>query len=122
MLHWIPFPAPTSFGSAAGEYQITSSTYASLSAQLGLTDWSQNTQDLMAAFLLQKQGVAADLQAGNLSAAIAAASGSWAAVPEGSGNLDHSRYTYASGTNTGQYQPSMPYQTFVNTYRANGGH
>ena len=116
------FPAPTKFGSAAGEYQITSATYAALSAQLGLTDWSQNTQDLMAAFLLQSKGVVADLQSGTLGAAITSASGTWAAVPEGSGSLDHSRYTYTSGPNAGQYQPSMPYQTFVNTYQANGGH
>jgi muramidase (phage lysozyme) len=115
------FPAPTIYGSAAGEYQILAPTYALLSAQLGLTDWSPQTQDLMAAFILQKIGVVADLQAGNLPAAITAASNQWSAVPMGSGTLDHSRYTYATGPHAGQYQPSTDYQAFINMYHANGG-
>jgi muramidase (phage lysozyme) len=116
------FPEGTSFSSAAGAYQITRSTYAELSEELSIGDFSTGTQDLMGAFLLYKKGAASALLNGDLPTAISIASERWAAAPEGAGSLDHSRYPYPpDSSRAGQYQPSMDYQQFIKLYHANGG-
>ena len=64
--------------SAAGRYQINFPTFQTLSRQTGLTDFSPATQDAMALQLAANKGALADIDAGNISAAIAKCKGVWA--------------------------------------------
>jgi len=106
---------------AAGAYQIEATTYAQLSAQLGLHDWSMHTQDLMGVINLYQTGAVAALEKGNLALAIADAAHQWAAIPKGSGVNNHSDMTYSKGVHAGQLQPSMDYTALVNYYHSQGG-
>jgi muramidase (phage lysozyme) len=63
---------------AAGRYQINFPTFQTLSRQTGLTDFSPATQDAMALQLAANKGALADIDAGNISAAIAKCKGVWA--------------------------------------------
>lgn len=67
--------------SAAGRYQINFPTFQTLSRQTGLTDFSPATQDAMALQLAANKGAIADIDAGNISAAIAKCKGVWASFP-----------------------------------------
>jgi muramidase (phage lysozyme) len=97
-------------------------TYAELSKELGLKDFSPGTQDLMGAFILYEIGATTALLNGDLPTAMLDASKQWAAVPGGPASLNHSHFRYPPNSNrAGQYQPSMDYQQFINLYHANGG-
>jgi muramidase (phage lysozyme) len=63
---------------AAGRYQINFPTFQTLSRQTGLSDFSPATQDAMALQLAANKGALADIDAGNISAAIAKCKGVWA--------------------------------------------
>ncbi len=106
---------------AAGAYQIErSGTYSQEVERLGLTDWSEHTQDLMAADLFALHGGVAALEAGDLAGAMKIASKTWAAVPKSTDD-DQSTKIYLRGKRKGQRQPSMHYSKFVKMYQDNGG-
>ena len=75
----------------------------------------------MATEQLLNKGIIADLQNGQLAAAVNQAAHTWAAVPLGSGSNDHSNFTYSQGPKIGLYQPSMPYASFLQAYHNAGG-
>ncbi len=65
---------------AAGRYQINWPTYQTVSGQTGLTDFSPDTQDAMAIQLCANKGALADIDAGNIQAAIAKCAPVWASL------------------------------------------
>lgn len=66
---------------AAGAYQMISTTFAQAQRALGLPDFSPDSQDAAAAWILQNLGVPALLNNGNIADAFVRASGTWAALP-----------------------------------------
>jgi lysozyme len=69
---------------AAGAYQIVPGTYDQLSEQLGLMDFSVDTQDIMAAHLIAQARAVEPLLRGDLPGAIARLRGTWPSLPGGS--------------------------------------
>ena len=67
--------------SASGRYQFLNKTWDPLAGQLGLTDFSEHSQDLAAVKLLKDSGAIEKLQAGDFEGAIKAAKGKWASFP-----------------------------------------
>src|SRR5262249_14850676 len=68
--------------SAAGRYQITADTFNTLSRQLGLSDFSPHSQDLMAVQYLINVGAINGAVAGDLDAVLPGAAHPWASLPE----------------------------------------
>jgi len=94
---------------AAGMYQINNGTWAEMGGKMGLSDFSPDTQDLLAVEILRTVGVIDKIVDGNIDPALSAASRRWAALPQGP-NLP------------GRYkQPYMKYDDFVSNYKAAGG-
>lgn len=95
---------------AAGMYQITRPTWREMSARMGLTDFSPETQDLAAVEILRAIGADADILRGDLGAALDKASRRWSSLPRGKGL-------------PGRYpaQPSVAYAAFEAHYRTAGG-
>ncbi|QSI78613.1 glycoside hydrolase family 24 protein [Niveibacterium microcysteis] len=94
---------------AAGMYQINKSTWKEMGGKMGLTDFSPATQDLLAVEILRTIHVIDDIVAGDVNAALKAASRRWAALPQGpklGGRYD---------------QPYMPYDEFISAYKRLGG-
>lgn len=83
---------PAYNSTAAGRYQINWPTFQTLARQTGLTDFSPATQDAMALQLCANKGALADIDAGNIPAAIARCSPVWASLP---------------GNSYGQHQQTM---------------
>jgi muramidase (phage lysozyme) len=73
--------------SAAGAYQITLALWSDLKVELGLTDFSSHTQDLMAAQVLIDKHVVSLIDSGNLQGAVTALTNIWAALPGPNPNL-----------------------------------
>jgi muramidase (phage lysozyme) len=67
--------------SAAGRYQIIYPTYLGLCKMLGVSDFGQQTQDLMGEELLKECGAYEYIVAGNLQEAVTHASHTWASLP-----------------------------------------
>lgn len=67
--------------SASGRYQFLNKTWDSLAEQLGLTDFSEHSQDLAAVKLLSDSGALKKLQAGDFQGAVTAARKTWASFP-----------------------------------------
>lgn len=65
----IPNDPKNRSSSAAGAYQINNPTWQSLCKQMGLSDFSPQTQDAMAVQLITNKGALADVQAGNFTSA-----------------------------------------------------
>jgi muramidase (phage lysozyme) len=104
-------PGPGSDGktTAAGMYQINRDTWKEMGGKMGLTDFSPETQDLIAVEILRTIGVLDDIIAGNIEPALSAASRRWAALPAGKGKA-------------GRYdQPYTEYDDFEAAYKSNGG-
>lgn len=66
---------------AAGAYQITAQTYDDFAPKLGITDFSQESQDKIAREIIRRQGALEDVQAGNWESAINKLGGRWASLP-----------------------------------------
>lgn len=66
---------------AAGAYQFLASTWAECKAALELRDFSPQSQDLAATFLIRRRGALPDAMAGRLEAAIAKCAKEWASLP-----------------------------------------
>ena len=73
------FPTPRG---AAGRYQFLPSTYNEVSPKLGVTDFSPQTQALLAVQYLIDRGIINQVAAGNLDGALAGASRIWASLPQ----------------------------------------
>jgi muramidase (phage lysozyme) len=71
---------------AAGRYQIIYPTFAGLSGELGLTDFSPETQDRMALQLVFERGAMPAVLAGNIEKALDLCRQEWASLP-GAGAL-----------------------------------
>jgi muramidase (phage lysozyme) len=105
-------PGPGAGGktTAAGMYQITVDTWKQHGGKMGLTDFTPNTQDLIAVEMLRTSGVIDKIKAGDVAGAMPKAALKWAALPEGPGLANH----YPP-------QPYMEYPEFLATYKAAGG-
>ncbi len=68
--------------SASGRYQFLNSTWKIVAAQLGLTDFSEHSQDLAAIKLLQDNGAIDKLQRGDFKGAVKATRHTWASFPD----------------------------------------
>lgn len=66
---------------AAGAYQITRPTWRGCVAGLGLSDFSQASQDAAAWYLIGQKGAKADVLAGRIESAIYKLRGVWASLP-----------------------------------------
>jgi muramidase (phage lysozyme) len=70
--------------SPAGAYQIVRKTWKDIGEELGLTDFSPHTQDLIATRILSNKGAISLIESGHAEA-VGLAKGTWAALP-GSGH------------------------------------
>lgn len=66
---------------AAGRYQITKTTYKDTAPALGITDFSQKSQDLIATELIRRKNALDDVVNGDFDAAINKLGGVWASLP-----------------------------------------
>lgn len=94
---------------ASGRYQITKSTYGDLSRKLGLADFSPQTQDRMAAQLLDEHRALEPLLKGDLDAALAGAAIPWRSLPRGPGQPNIRQ----------PVQPYMPYDKVRSLFELN---
>lgn len=67
--------------SAAGAYQFLSTTWDEARAALGLPDFSPESQDKAAIFLIRRRGALADVRAGRFEDAVAKVAKEWASMP-----------------------------------------
>lgn len=67
--------------SAAGAYQFLQSTWDECRDALGLPDFSPESQDKAAIFLIKRRGALEDVEAGRIEAAIAKCAKEWASFP-----------------------------------------
>ncbi len=95
---------------AAGMYQITIDTWRQHGGKMGLTDFTPETQDLIAVEMLRSIGVIDKIKAGDIAGAMPQAARKWAALPEGPGLANH----YPP-------QPYVDYETFLASYKTAGG-
>lgn len=104
-------PGPGAGGkmTAAGMYQIIKKTWRYNGEKMGLTDFSPETQDLLAVEILRSLRVIDKIVEGDIDSALSKASEQWAALPQGPGLPN--RYD----------QPYMVYDKFIAIYKAKGG-
>ena len=93
---------PEGEGRAAGAYQITPGTYKDMRRDLGLNDFSPDTQDLMAAWLIARNKAHEPLLRGDVESTIKSLRGTWPSLPGGD-------------------QPNIHTPTFADRYHANLG-
>jgi muramidase (phage lysozyme) len=105
-----PGPGVGGKTTAAGMYQINVPTWRDHGGQMGLSDFSPKTQDLIAINLLRSVGVIDKIIKGDIENAVGPAALKWAALPLGPGLGGHD-----------PKQPSVKYENFLASYRTNGG-
>ncbi len=77
--------------SAVGKYQILRKTYAGAAATMGLTDFSEKTQDLLAVELMRQRGAIPFLLNGDIKTALDKIKHEWASIAgAGYGQGEHS--------------------------------
>lgn len=81
----------TGGSSASGRYQFKADTWNEVKEKLGLGDFTPESQDIASVYKMKTRGALNLLLAGNLAAAVEAASAEWASLPYKDGN---SRYTF----------------------------
>jgi muramidase (phage lysozyme) len=91
-------------------YQINKVTWQDHGERrMGLTDFTPETQDLIAVSMLQARSVIDKIKDGDIEAGLSQASKQWAALPEGRGK-------------PGRYnQPYVEFDRFDAAYKAAGG-
>jgi muramidase (phage lysozyme) len=72
-------------GRRSGIFQILPDTYSGLSSDLGLTDFSPSTQNLMAAELVLGKGAMPAIMRGDLASALPRLAHTWVSLPQGPG-------------------------------------
>lgn len=92
------------FSTAAGAYQINWPTWLTIQAAAFLPDFSPQSQDEAAIWLLKTRGALSLILAGDFTGALQAASGTWASLPG----------------SKAQQNPQQ-FNTALNVYRQNGG-
>ena len=104
----IPFDNPRTgkrdFSTAAGKYQINYPTWLTIQAVAFLPDFSPESQDVAAIWLMQLRGALDYVIAGDFDNAIRVASKTWASLP---------------GSDSGQHRTA--FNSVRNTYIQNGG-
>jgi len=95
---------------AAGMYQINKATSKEMGEKMGLTDFSAQTQDLLAVEILRSIRVIEYVVLGDLEHTLSAASRRWAALPQGKG---------LEGRYPGQ--PFISFEKFEQAYKDAGG-
>lgn len=76
---------------------------------MGLTDFTPETQDLIAVSILRRRGVIEKIEEGDIEAGVSQASRQWAALPMGRGQA-------------GRYdQPYVKFEHFEEVYKSAGG-
>jgi len=85
----------TNFSTAAGRYQIIYPTFVRLQAKLKTTDFTPETQDLMALELIDEDGAMPELQSGFLEDALDKCAGTWASLPASHYPQPKRTYAYA---------------------------
>lgn len=73
------------YSSAEGAFQILNGTWASVSKDLGLTDFSPESQDIAAVELIKRRGALNDILNGNFEIAVNKLSPEWASLPKSDG-------------------------------------
>ena len=105
-----PGPGNGGVTTASGMYQINKITWQDHGERrMGLTDFTPETQDLIAVSMLQGLGVIDQIKDGDIEAGVSQASKQWAALPQGKGKAG--RYN----------QPYVEFERFETAYRAAGG-
>lgn len=66
---------------AAGKYQITKTTYDRKASELGITDFSPESQDRIAIALIEEKNALEDIRNGDFNSAINKLGGVWASLP-----------------------------------------
>jgi muramidase (phage lysozyme) len=66
---------------AAGRYQITGTTYRDVAPKIGVTDFSQESQNKIAIELIRRKGALEDVLSGNYEPAIQKLGSVWASLP-----------------------------------------
>lgn len=105
-----PGPGKGGVTTAAGLYQITKPTWHDHAENgMGLTDFTPETQDLIAVSILRRRGVIEKIKEGEIEAGVSQASKQWAALPMGRGQA-------------GRYdQPYVKFEHFEAVYKSAGG-
>jgi muramidase (phage lysozyme) len=107
---------------AAGAYQFLSRTFDECRTALALPDFSPESQDLAAVYLIRRRGALTDALAGRLDAAIAKCAKEWASLPGSPYGQPtrtlaqaHATYAQAGGTLAGEptQEPAMPIPAVV---------
>jgi muramidase (phage lysozyme) len=83
-----PHTAAGITSTAAGAYQFLFRTWEECRRALSLPDFSPESQDAAAVFLIKRRGALPDVDAGNFAAAVAACRKEWASLP-GAGYGQH---------------------------------
>jgi muramidase (phage lysozyme) len=95
---------------AAGMYQINRATWQDHGeSRMGLTDFTPETQDLIAVSILRGHGVIDKIKDGDIEAGVSQASKPWAALPMGRGQAGR------------HDQPHVTFERFETAYKAAGG-
>lgn len=106
-------PGPGAGGktTASGMYQITKDTWKDHGGNaMGLTDFTPETQDLIAIDILRRQGVIDKIKSGDIAGSMPKAAARWAALPQGPGLA-----------NKYPPQPYVKYEHFLEVYKGMGG-
>lgn len=86
---------------AAGRYQINKVTYEDFAPRLGITDFSPESQDLIAAAIIKSSGQLGNVLNGRLHEAVNGLGGRWASFPSAKGSPRSWQYV------TGQYNRAL---------------
>jgi len=97
---------------AAGAYQITSTTYDDVASKLGIKDFSERSQDQIAIELIRRNGALQDVAQGNWNAAINKLGGTWASLPSSPYNQPKKSMEWSLAVLNGQ-TPPPGYQQFA---------
>lgn len=79
------------YSTAEGRYQFLNSTWDSVAKDLGLKDFSPQSQDLAAIELIKRRGAMGDVLSGDLGTAVSKLNKEWASLPTKSGRSAYSR-------------------------------
>jgi muramidase (phage lysozyme) len=105
-----PGPGYGGATTAAGMYQINKATWQDHGERrMGLTDFTPETQDLIAVSMLRGLGVIDKIMGGDIEAGVFQASRQWAALPMGRDRAGRHN------------QPYVKFERFEATYKAAGG-
>ncbi|GJJ05125.1 hypothetical protein RugamoR64_56630 [Duganella rhizosphaerae] len=105
-----PSPGVGGKTTAAGMYQENIETWREMGGNMGLSDFTPETQDLIAVEILRVIKVAESIKSGDINAALDKASHRWSALPQGKGKAGY----YPK-------QPSVSFDKFESDYKRFGG-